>query len=371
MEKQAKDETFYKQVGPDEWKPVTRQAKDGTIYKKVGTDDWAPMQPKAQQQPEQSFYEQNFDTSRPWYDFKPENLGQGFIQGLNTFDQATAAPVRKYITEQVTGQDMQKAPTGAEQAQMMGASDTTYKESFGVPSHLGGGISPADIYGIGLEIVQDPFALTSLARKGFQKSAKMVEKSGMFGKAKQSVDAGQEQVMQSSADTSAKSSALISGGGLEVEQGGKLFEYKKPQSLDELREWQPTSDKSQLVSHDRLKFIEKNITDIETKPLEYHYKMLKNPKSMKEMKLKFENLPTEDAKKIASYNQQMIYESTAKIDETISKLTPNGSKSLSESGNDFMNAVNDKYKGHKKELGPLFDDCNKEQQQWVKMPLIM
>lgn len=44
MEKQAKDGTFYKQVGKDEWTPITRQAKDGTVYKKVGADDWSPLE---------------------------------------------------------------------------------------------------------------------------------------------------------------------------------------------------------------------------------------------------------------------------------------------------------------------------------------
>ncbi len=45
MERQAKDGTFYQQVGQDDWVPVTRAAKDGTVYKKVGQDDWAPLEP--------------------------------------------------------------------------------------------------------------------------------------------------------------------------------------------------------------------------------------------------------------------------------------------------------------------------------------
>jgi hypothetical protein len=50
MERQAKDGTFYKQVGPDEWAPVTRAAKDGTIYQKVGQDAWEPLRAPAQSQ---------------------------------------------------------------------------------------------------------------------------------------------------------------------------------------------------------------------------------------------------------------------------------------------------------------------------------
>lgn len=47
MEKQAKDGTFYKQVGPNQWQPITKEAKDGTVYRKVGTNAWTPVkQPK-------------------------------------------------------------------------------------------------------------------------------------------------------------------------------------------------------------------------------------------------------------------------------------------------------------------------------------
>lgn len=44
MERRAKDGTFYRQIGEDQWEPVTRKAKDGTVYKKIGEDDWEPMQ---------------------------------------------------------------------------------------------------------------------------------------------------------------------------------------------------------------------------------------------------------------------------------------------------------------------------------------
>lgn len=45
MERQAKDGTFYRKVGADDWEPITRASKDGTIYKKIGADEWAPAGP--------------------------------------------------------------------------------------------------------------------------------------------------------------------------------------------------------------------------------------------------------------------------------------------------------------------------------------
>lgn len=52
MERQAKDGTFYRKVGPDEWEPVTRTAKDGTVFKKVGADEWKPLSDNAKTQVE-------------------------------------------------------------------------------------------------------------------------------------------------------------------------------------------------------------------------------------------------------------------------------------------------------------------------------
>lgn len=55
MERQAKDGTFYRQVGKDEWEVVTRTAKDGTVYKKVGKDEWTPIEaPRRDQGPQAS-----------------------------------------------------------------------------------------------------------------------------------------------------------------------------------------------------------------------------------------------------------------------------------------------------------------------------
>jgi hypothetical protein len=55
MERQAKDGTFYKQVGEDQWEPITRTAKDGTVYKKMGTDSWEPLQAESSDQSEKPF----------------------------------------------------------------------------------------------------------------------------------------------------------------------------------------------------------------------------------------------------------------------------------------------------------------------------
>lgn len=284
------------------------------------------------------------------------NWPKNIAAGLHKIDEYTGAPIRKFVTEAVTGEDLDHAPSGAEQAKRMGATDKTYGEAFGVPAYLGGNISPADIYGAALEMVQDPFVIGSAAKKGVQALAKTAAPAIEGLSAKQFLKAGQTQAAEATAEAAAKSGAAVSGGGITVEQGGKLFDLKAPQSLDELRQWNAKPGAGELIGKDRLKQIEANIPDLETKPLNYHYDMMENPKAMKELKLKFENLPTDDAKKIAAYNQEIVNESANKIKSTVESISSNKPKSLVDAGDDFIGAVKDKYKAEKESLAPVFEE---------------
>ena len=67
MERRAKDGTFYKSVGKDEWEPITRKAKDGTVYKKVGKDEWSPL---------------NAKESKSYFDFSAKGLGESVKEQL-------------------------------------------------------------------------------------------------------------------------------------------------------------------------------------------------------------------------------------------------------------------------------------------------
>lgn len=123
MERQAEDGTFYKQVGKDEWTPVTREAEDGTVYKKVGADDWAPVQ--TQQKPNeetkgfgQKVLENVVEPVATAIDYTyapirqavaaPAKLAQGNISGalLDPFTQLAKSP--------------KTAPTSAQVAEMYG-----------------------------------------------------------------------------------------------------------------------------------------------------------------------------------------------------------------------------------------------------------
>lgn len=275
---------------------------------------------------------------RPWYSVDPKNLGAGFLKGLETIDEYTAAPVRKFVTESLTGRELEKAPTGSEQAKMLGASDTTYKESFGVPSYLGGDISPADIYGVGLEMVQDPTVLASGALKAGKSLLGM----------KRAADAAKAAKAAKALNVPPVEKELVSA-----------FTFKAPESLEELRNWKPTQSTGQMPGRARLKQIVEIVPDLETKPFKYHFDMMENPKSMKKLKLQFENLPTDNAKTIAQYNQQIVQESTNKIKSTLNQFIGNEPRSISDAGNDLIESVKTKYHSEKDMLGPLFNEVQR------------
>lgn len=295
------------------------------------------------------------NANRPWYSVKPENLGAGFLAGLKKIDEYTGAPVRKFVTEAATGKDLAEAPSGAEQAKMMGATDVTYGQKYGVPKELGGNISPADIYGVGLETIQDPLLLGGKAIEGARGLIGLGSKGAEVLRARDAASAVQRQSAGSAAEVSAKSSASISGGGSEVNSGGKAFSYNAPKNLEELKAWNPSQDSGQLPGKQRLEEIEKAVPDLETKPLQYHKDMLENPKAMKELKIQFENLPTESAKKIATYNQEMVNESGRKINQTVHDLTGNEPKSISDAGHSLISTAKENYDAEKEALGPVFD----------------
>lgn len=332
-------------VGEAPWeKQNTTEKMEAPKSFKVGEAPWETQ--SKEQEPE-----------RPWYSIDPKNLGPGFLKGLENIDKYTGAPIRKFVTEAATGKDFEKAPTGAEQAKMMGASDTTYKQSWGVPSYLGGDVSPADIYGVALETVQDPFLIGSGLKKIATKAAPYLMRESA---PKVIANVSDRQAAKSAANSTSKVSATVSGGDLAIEQSGDLFKYKAPESLDELRQWNPPKQTGQMPGKERLAEIVQVVPDLETKPLKYHYSMMENPKSMKELKLQFENLPTEDAKKIAAYNQEIIDESVRKINQTAYDMAGMDPKSLSDSGHDFISTVKEKYKTEKSVLGPLFNEVQKK-----------
>lgn len=293
---------------------------------------------------------------RPWYAFDPKNMGQGFLKGLENFDKYTSAPIRKFVTENVTGRELDDAPTGSEQAIMMGASDKPYAEYLGLPESMQntwyGQISPADIYGLGLEVLQDPFIIGAAARRGLKGAARLVEKGP---KRPPSPGISQSQLNKTSASGRAKNQVNINQGDMTVEQSGRAFRFKAPESLEELRNWRPRPEQGPLVGAKRLREIENTVPDLQVKPLKYHYDMLENPKSMKELKLKFENLPTDDAKKIASYNKAMLDESTEKIKSSIDDIAGGKeARGMTDAGYDFIDTVKDSYNAEKFKLGPMF-----------------
>ncbi len=370
MERQAKDGTVYKMVGKDEWQPVTRTAKDGTTYQKVGADEWSPIE-------------------------KPKDPEMGVLEAV---DSVTGAPARAFIGAAQDGRNPfsaagrqfaehpRNAPTGREIAKKAGVSDESrgagltaeqqmafdkqnapgeYERRIKAEGYQDKGprMSNAQVLGVGVDVVADPLNLVpvGMIAKGIGKAAPIAREA--MGSMKSATAARFAQKAEAGAEATAKAGASVTGGALEVEQGGKLFEKVAPQSLDELKQWKPGEMSGEMIGKKRLQEIENVVPDLKAKPLKYHYSMMENPKAMKELKLKFENLPTDDAKRIAAYNQDMVQESTNKIRQTVSDMAGGEPRSLGDAGNDFIGTVKQKYSAEKEALGPVFDKIQQRSTQ--------
>lgn len=292
---------------------------------------------------------------RPWYAFDLENVPNAMLQTIGgaaeTFDKYTGAPIRKAVTEFATGKELSEAPSGKEQAMMMGLSAEPY-----LPE-IGGGLSPAGVAGFGLEMVQDPFLIGSGIKKAASAGLDALSGGAKAARPVSVIDDAAKSAQQMAMQGDAKSVTNIDlkGGESSIEQSGQMFGIKKPESLEELRGWQVPEGQSVDIGRARLRQIETVIPELKTKPLNYHYAMLENPKKIKELKNKFESLPTEDAQQIASYNQVMVNESRDLTKKTIDDIAGGEPKSLSDAGNDFISTTKEAYEAEKQALAPIFD----------------
>jgi len=393
MERQAKDGTIYQRVGNDEWQEITRVAKDGTIYKKVGQDEWSPKTFSTD-----SYSPENIEATKQQSASNLRKAGEfvmdKVVDPVLTAIDYTAAPVRQALAApakaargDVIGavidpftqlaKSPKEAPTSAQVAELYGVPKEKKVSAMAVsnplmastyendpseddtetttiyPSAQAGALLDAAFGGAGID------ALT----KGITKTANAVRGSESIAKAgsslKQKIVNFQSQRSAAQAESAAQAKAAISGGGSTVEQSAKMFEYQAPKSLDELKNWKPEAGTGTLIGKDRLKQIETSVPDLNTKPLKYHYDMMENPKAMKSLKLEFENLPTDDAVRIANYNQEIVDESARKIKQTINDITGKEPRNLSDTGNDFIATVKDKYNSEKGALGPEFEAFKK------------
>jgi len=98
--------------------------------------------------------------------------GEAVAKLIELYDENLNAPIRKFITEKLSGKRLENAPSGKEQAKMMGITP----EEFKIPG-TDISISPAGIAGLGLEIVQDPMITIGAASKlgRMLKGAKMAK----------------------------------------------------------------------------------------------------------------------------------------------------------------------------------------------------
>jgi flagellar basal body rod protein FlgC len=328
-------------------------------------DDW-------QEVPVDDWQEVPVKQDVPFYTLRPEMLGAGFLAGLGKIDEYTGAPIRKFVTETTTGQKLEKAPTGAEQAAMMGAPTATYGETYGIPKMLGGGLSPADIYGAGLEMVQDPLMLGTAAAKGITKGAELFKglkgaetaakgaaEAEALASAKSSTKGAQEAIQQVDLQNILNQEATIGGGEQVVKTQGELFKVKAPQSIKEIAEWKAPSGLDEMQQLKRMREIQTTLPDLQVPPTELHFKMFEDPKAMKNLKGDFDNLSSPQKSQLAKYNIAMLNESAKKTENLINDIGGGNILKPTDQGHKFIEDALTKYNTHKTEAGPLFEKMQK------------
>jgi hypothetical protein len=369
---------------------ATREEKIAYIQSKMANQAPAQEQPQSPTRADKIAFIQSKLADQPEEGGVLNTIGSALHSAAKKFESYTSAPARAAIGAiqdgknpitagwNAVGEDPALAPTGKQIAQKAGLSerpaydvtdeqfdDLMQRDPWQARNLMGlRGVSRSGLAGFGIDIAVDPTNLLGAApmiEKGIAKAISSGAKGaeGVVNAAKQFTHARQAQSASASAEAAAKATAAIKGGGVEVEQGGKLFDFKAPQTLEELRAWKPKEGQGELVGKQRLDEIHKIVPDLEMKPLKYHYSMMENPKSMKELKLNFENLPTEDAKKLASYHQGMVDESAAKTRSTIDELSGGKPMTLHDAGDDLISTFKNKYNEEKEALAPAFEQLSK------------
>lgn len=202
------------------------------------------------------------------------------------------------------------------------------------------------IIGKGVEKLGEKVAVNKAAKQAAQ--------------AESEASAKQAQQAESTAQGAAKAQSSIESGAMEIEQGGQLFKTQPPKNIKEMRDWKPSIETGEMPQKERLLQIQESIPDLAAPPTKYHYDMLEDPKSMKKLKIEFENLPTEDARKMATYNQEMVNDSGRKVKSLIQSISGGEPKPVGEAAENFLTAVKGKYKEVNKNLKPAFEEMQKK-----------
>lgn len=178
MEREAKDGTIYREVGPDQWEAVARRARDGKLYKSLGNDQWELMD-NTSGFGLLSDEQKAKNAQAPFAGLEGVDVLEGagrvldYPRGLVSTGLASLSGVagKEDWMNAIKG----KAPTSAQ-----------YMERAGVPAGpaipekvpLVGGISARDVGGFAADVIQDPLTLGSKAIKGLRPIGAKLESAG-------------------------------------------------------------------------------------------------------------------------------------------------------------------------------------------------
>ncbi len=282
-----------------------------------------------------------------------KNMIAGVEAASEALDAVTGAPVRKAVTELATGQKLDHAPSGKDQAKMLGLSDKTFNESltggeFDIP--VVGDMSPAGVTGFGLQMVQDPLIPLSAAAgaakqtigKGVSKIRDFVSKGAASGKDALKASGLADEVADAMMNANPNMAGIVE------KTGGKANVFK---------DWpSPMADMTVPDSFKRMREIEYVVPDLKTPPQPLHYEMMKSGHHMRDLKNKIARLTPKEAEAFNNYNAGMLKEAEGKILEIPSQISGTRPRSIADEGSDIIGVVRDTYNNERNKLAPLFDE---------------
>lgn len=231
------------------------------------------------------------------------------------------------------------------------------------PSQQAGVLGDVAMGGLGLNLALKGVGKAAGAAAGLKRTAEAAAKANAEAQAmagaRSATEAAQEASNQSFIKNLLNFEANVGGGEQTVKTQGEMFKVKPPQSVKEIEAWKAPSGLDEMQQMKRMREIQTTLPDLQVPPTELHYKMFEDPKAMKNLKGDFDNLSSPEKSQLAKYNIAMLNESAKKTDTLINDIGGGNILKPVEQGEKFIEDALTKYKGHKAEAAPLFEQMQK------------
>lgn len=297
---------------------------------------------------------------KPWYGVSGKGLVAGALKPFELYEEYAAKPFRKLVTGKETGTEI---------AESLGASTQTpykmpdiAKEYLPLTSSIVEKTSPADIYGLGIDIVSDPLSVAGMGKAVATKAAPVAmdaaeSASKYLLKFMSKESKALPEFAEGASGVEVPSSIKMDYSNIPLKNetnipvGQKTVEV--PRSIQDLEKFSEID--VNMPSKERMLQATAELPDLQFKPTAGHAEMLKNPRAMTDIKAAIEKLPEPQKQGFLAVEQSRLNELSDKTKSLPAMIHPEA-KPISEAGLDFINEVKTMAENKRTELEPLFKE---------------